>query len=153
MKLEILKNIKKYKIETILDIGIGIGDYSKEFITKNTKLLIGIDDLSKNITLQELKYNLNENSFFQNIEFKFYPEKSVKVIYGLTEKFDLIIIESTEHLQTKIAEFNKALELASKFIIIDCGNRDNLNYFKKEFPDIKFTEMIGVYQVKNNSGE
>jgi len=91
--------IKKYFKDSFLEVGAGIGSFSKNYINKYN-----------NITLSEL-----DDNFFNELKKKFINKKNVKfsnsLIQNLDEKFNTIIyLNVLEHIKDDTDEINTAME-------------------------------------------
>jgi len=103
----IVKLIKKLKIESVLEVGLGHG-YSANHFAKYCKRVVSIE--KRRDMIRVAKENLAENV-------EIIKGDAIKVLDTLTEKFDLVFLDSAS---SEYGEYLKrALKLAKKVIIAD----------------------------------
>ena len=142
--------IKKYFKDDFLEVGAGIGSFTKNYFNK-----------FNNITLTEL----DENNL-RELKNKFINCKNIKILNSLTKTIDtkfntIIYLNVLEHIKNDILEINEALEKLNEgghlIILVPAGNklygkfdkaighyrRYELNFFKNN----KFTngEIVDLY--------
>ena len=142
--------IKKYFKDDFLEVGAGIGSFTKNYFNK-----------FNNITLTEL----DENNL-RELKNKFINCKNIKILNSLTKNIDtkfntIIYLNVLEHIKNDILEINEALEKLNEgghlIILVPAGNklygkfdkaighyrRYELNFFKNN----KFTngEVVDLY--------
>lgn len=141
----ILLLIKKFNVEKILEIGVGIGTISGSIIefSKKENLNIEVTGTEANkFCLQEIPRNLGEN--FKRL--KLY--KNLSDIPD-SESYDLIIVDGSE------ANLEKVQYLAnpSALILIEGDRSGQVKTIEKIFKNSKYVQLIslsrnGVYSVK-----
>lgn len=136
---QILKIIKKYKIQNILEVGIGIGTISGSILkySRLEKLTVNISGTETNsFCLNQIPLNLKDD--YKNLKV-FRNLKDLKV----DEQFELIVIDGAEENLIKITKL-----LKPKGIILVEGDRaQQVDIIREIFPRSKYVQLISL--VKN----
>ena len=125
--------VKKFIGKKILEVGAGIGSFTKIYVKNNL-----------NVTLSEI-----DNSNYQTLKKKFYQQKNVKVENKLIEQFNetfdtILYLSVLEHIEDDKKEISNALDkLEDKGHLIICVPAHNYMYsnFDKEIGHFRRYEM------------
>jgi hypothetical protein len=134
----ILKIIIKYKIENILELGLGIGSISDTVLKfsekENTKLnYVGTE--SNEFCVKAIKSNVK---YFDKL--KVYPQLELVA----DNKFDLIIIDGYDKTLTKIVSFCKK----NTIIFIEGDRKGQTELIQQIFPKSKHVNIITLNKNK-----
>ncbi|MEM0518353.1 hypothetical protein [Aequorivita flava] len=143
----ILRVIKKNRIEKVLEIGVGIGTISGSIIkfSQDENLNISVTGTEANeFCLKQIPINLKDLI----LQLKLYPDLS-KI--PDSELFDIIIVDGSEKNLNKV----QCLIKPNGIILIEGDRSDQVKIIKKIFKSSKFVHLIsltknGDYSVKNS---
>lgn len=141
----ILKLIEKYSVQSVLEVGVGIGTISGsilKYAEKSGKNIYCVGTESNDFCLSQIPSNLGSNYK----ELKILPEVSQ---IDSTTKFDLIIVDGAENN----LELIKAMLNKNSIVVIEGDRSGQEKTIKNTFPNAKFVHLIslkrnGDYSVK-----
>tara|TARA_R110002073_G_scaffold301965_2_gene469483 strand:+ start:3465 stop:4109 length:645 start_codon:yes stop_codon:yes gene_type:complete len=133
---KLLKITRKFRISSVLEVGLGIGSISNTILTNSTNgdmFYVGTE--SNLFCLESLKKNLNEKVYNSLV-----IVPSIDKVIELKKKFDLVIIDGSYD-----SILNLVNHVESNAIIAIEGDRlTQVDDLKKMFPKAKFVHSISL---------
>ena len=132
---QILMFIKHFKVQTILEIGLGIGSICDAVLVHNAQETYKIDysgTESNEFCLDALKKNVTNYN-----DIKLYADIAA---IDVKQKFDFIIVDGSDDSLEKVKIFLNI----NGFIFIEGGRFSQVTALKKIFPKCIFAEIISL---------
>lgn len=138
----LLEITRKFKISSVLEVGLGIGSISDTILTNTIKeKMIYVGTESNLFCLESLKKNLNKNAYDSLI-----IVPSIDKVIELRKQFDLVIIDGSYDSILSLAN-----QLGPNAIIAIEGDRlTQVNDLKAIFPNAKFVHSISLKKNDTN---
>jgi len=131
----ILKLIKKYKIKSVLELGLGIGSISDAILKYSNNKNLGIDYIGTEANSYCLSV-LNKNvKHYEDIHLY----KNLEAVSS-NHKNDLIIVDGTDSSLESIKAFSKK----ETIVFVEGCRADQVSSIKKYFPKAVHVEIISV---------
>lgn len=133
---KLLEITNKFKISSVLEVGLGIGSISDSILTNTTHDSMSYIGTESNVfCLESLSKNLSRKAYDV---LEILP--SINHVLELRKKFDLVIIDGTDN-----NILNLVNQIESRGIIAIEGDRlTQVNALKKLFPKAKFVHSISL---------